>query len=244
MARRAPSIVFLLTILVMGCSKDTGQAEEPSVVSPPVAEALDESVLKFDTTGQAVFATHRDTGYTFLLFEDETFEDSEEGTVHRLLYSFGAYVSYSREWHYEGGAHPSYGQSYHAVAVTDTLADADLRDLFSTESIYAALQQTALAHQTPLDHTTLDDLLAGLATTYECEMSFDDFFSSFFVDEIEGDTAMVVVGLTHGCEVQRGNFTTLALRLPLSEQTRAMVADHRRFFVGLDNPPSAREPSP
>ena len=82
MARRATSIVLLLPILVLGtaCSKETGQAEGPSTASTPAAEALVKPVLKLDTTGQAVSVTHRATGYTFQLFEDETFEDSEEGT--------------------------------------------------------------------------------------------------------------------------------------------------------------------
>ena len=68
----------------------------------------------------------------------------------------------------------------HAVTVGETLAEADLRDLFPEQAIYAALQQTPLVQQTALDHATLDELLDGLATTYECEMSFERFFSSLF----------------------------------------------------------------
>ena len=230
MTRHAPSVALLMLLgLLVACSKEAGQAEAPMVDPPPAAGATTEPLLQFDTTAQAVSVTHRDTGYRFQLFEDETFEDSEEGTFHQLLSSFGAYVSYSREWYYEGGAHPSYGQRYHAVGVGDTLADADLRDLFPTQALYTALQQTPLVQQTPLDHTTLGELLDGLAATYECEMSFDGFFASFFVDEVRDDTAHVTIGLTHGCEVNRGAFTTLGLRLPIPEHTRPMLADHRRF---------------
>ncbi len=237
MPRDARLLILLLPMLVFGaaCSKETGQAQAPSAGSTPAAEALVEPVLKLDTTGQAVSVTHRATGYTFQLFEDETFEDSEEGTFHQLLSSFGIYVSYSREWYYEGGAHPSYGQSYHAVAVGETLAEADLRAFFPTEALYAALQQTPLVQQTTLDHATLDELLDGLATTYECEMSFDGFFSSFFVDEVHDDTAEVVIGLTHGCEVNRGTFTTLELRMPIPEPTKLILADHRRFEHHTEN---------
>ncbi len=231
MARRSSSIVLLLPVLVLlaACSKETGQAEGPAVASTPSAEALVEPLLALDTTAQALNVTHRPTGVSFQLFEDETFEESEEGTFHRLLSSFGAYVSYSKEWYYEGGAHPSYGQTYHAVTVGETLAEADLRDLFPERALYAALQQTPLVQQTALDHATLDELLDGLATTYACEMSFERFFSSFFVKQVQDDIAEVVVGLTHGCEAQRGNFTTLILTVDVSQEKKAVFEDLQLF---------------
>ena len=133
------------------------------------------------------------------------------------------------EWYYEGGAHPSYGTTYTAVTVGETVEDADLRHLFSEETLYAALQQTDLVQQTPLAHSTLVELIDGLAATYECEMSFEGFFSSFFVEEVKEGVAEVVVGLTHGCEVERGNFTMLTLKMDVAEDKRGIFDDLQTF---------------
>jgi len=228
-------LLFPVLVLLAACSKETGQAEGLAVA--PSAEVLVEPLLALDTTAQALNVTYRPIGVRFQLFEDETFEESEEGTFHRLLSSFGPYVSYSKEWYYEGGAHPSYGQSYHAVIVGETLAEADLRDLFPEHALYAALQQTPLVQQTALDHATLDELLDGLATTYECEMSFERFYSSFFIKQVQEDIAEVVVGLTHGCEVQRGTFTTLILKMEVSQEKKVVFEDLQRFHDQTEGVP-------
>lgn len=231
MARRFRLIILAVPLLVWAaaCANEPPQADDSAAATPPVAAPSETSVLQLDTTGRAVSATHRPTGRTHVLFDDETVEDSEEGTFYQLLSQFGPYVSYSQEWYYEGGAHPSYGKAYNAVSVGKAVEEADLRDLFAEETIYAALQQTELVRQTPLPHTTLSELIQGLATTYECDMSFDAFFSSFYVKAVDGEAAEVVVGLTHGCEVQRGNFTTFMLKMDVSEDKREMFTDLQTF---------------
>ena len=222
-------VLLLLALAWAACSSEPPQPDESAMTPAAAAEAHSGSVLKFDTTGRALSVTHQPSGRTHLVFEDEIVEDSEEGTFHQLLSCFGPYVSYSMEWYYEGGAHPSYGTTYNAVTVGETVEEADLRRLFSEEAIYAALQQTDLVQQTPLAHSTLTELIDGLTTTYECEMSFEGFFSSFFVERVVDGAAEVVVGLTHGCEVQRGNFTTLMLKMDVSEDMKEMFADLQTF---------------
>jgi len=231
MARRFPLIIVLMPLLVWAaaCAEEPPQADGPAAATLPADEPTQPSVLHLDVAERTVSATHRLTGRTHVLFEDEAVEDSEEGTFHQLLSHFGPYVSYSQEWYYEGGAHPSYGKTYNAVSVSEAVEEADLRDLFAEETIYAALQQTELVRQTPLTHTTLSQLIDGLATTYECEMSFDTFFSSFYVKAVEGEAAEVVVGLTHGCEVERGNFTTFTLKMGVAEDAKTLFADLQTF---------------
>lgn len=220
MARRSRWIVLLLPLLMVAamCSNEP----EPPTAAPAPAAPAPEAVLHLEFADRAVYALHRPSGRRHVLFEDETVEDSEEGTFHQVLSHFGPYVSYRMEWYYEGGAHPSYGKTYNAVTVGETVEEADLRNLFPESAIYAALQQTPLVRQTPFEHTTLGDLLNGLAAQYECEMSFDAFFSSFFVKAVQDGTAEVVVGLTHGCEINRGDFTTLTLTMNVVEENAAL----------------------
>ena len=222
---------LLVLLFMLGWAACSNEPAPPDRSAAPAAEAPapGDPVLQLDKDGRTVSVTHRPTGRTHLLFEDEVIEDSEEGTFHQVLSRFGPYVSYSMEWYYEGGAHPSYGATYNAVVVGETVEEADLRHLFSEEAIYAALQQIDFVQQAEFSHSTLTELLDGLAAAYECEMSFDDFFSSFFVEAVRGDTAVVIVGLTHGCEVQRGNFTTLTLRMNTAEDKKALFDDHQAF---------------
>ena len=223
MARRARWILLLLPLLVLAatCSKEP---EQPQGVPEPAA-ALQEAVLQLEVTDRAASVLYRPSGRRHVLFEDETVEDSEEGTFHQVLSHFGPYVSYRMEWYYEGGAHPSYGKTYNAVIVGETVEEADLRTLFPEAAIYAALQRTPLVQQTPFDHTNLSGLIKGLAAQYECEMAFDAFFSSFFVKSVKGGTAEVVVGLTHGCEINRGDFTTLTLMMNVADDKAALFGE-------------------
>ena len=46
---------------------------------------------------------------------------------------------------------------------------------------------------------------------------------------MQDDTAEVVVGLTHGCEAERGNFTTLTLKMGLSEEKKVVFEDLQLF---------------
>ena len=225
LGKRLGLLFLIFWVAGVGCKPETETGPAPEQEPATVAQHLT-SILRFNTTDQGVSVTHLPSGQTHTLFEDETFEDSEEGTSHQLLSHFGPYVSYSQAWYYEGGAHPSYGKMYHAVVVGETLEEADLRSLFSEEALYAAMQQTALVKETPLSHTELDELIEGLAETYTCEMSFDRFFSSFFVRDVQEDVAEVVIGLTHGCEVLRGTFTTFVLKMNI-------VDIHKEHFSTL-----------
>lgn len=226
---RGGMAVLVGLVLLAACD-----GPEPAAPVPPAAAADETPLLTLAVADGTGRATHRPTGRTFTLFEDERLEGSDEGTTHTLLSSFGPYVSYRTEWYYEGGAHPSYGTAYRAVVVGDTLTAADLRQLFSEEALYEALRRTPLAHDLAPAATTLGALLDALAERYECEMDVGGFYSSFFVREATADSAAVVVGLTHGCEVARGTFTTIPLRLPIPPDTEDFFDDFR-LFANLRN---------
>ena len=194
-------------------------------------------VLTFDTTGTAVFATNRETGVRVRLFEDEAGETEDEGTWHELLSSFGPYVSYQMTWYYEGGAHPTYGLRYTAAAVRDSLRDVEITDLFSEAAILESLRQDSLIRATDLgavdpDTARLDEIIEALGEAYPCRIYAQDFYSGFFVRAVDGDTAVVEVGLSYGCEAQRGTFTVIPLRLPIDETRRPLFNDLRVFRPG------------
>ncbi len=224
------TFALLLTVLAwaVACSGES-ESETSAPAQATTAPADGVSVLQLDTSGRGVSVTHRPSGLTHALFADETFADSEEGTFHRLLSHFGPYVSYRTDWYFEGGGHPSFGTTYNAVKVGKTVEVADLRDLFSEEAIYSAILQTDIVQRTSLEHSNLSELIDGLARTYECEMSFEHFFSSFFVRAVTDNAAEVVVGLTHGCEAQRGNFATLILKMDVREDLKNIFTDLNTF---------------
>lgn len=216
--RLVPGIVFLLLAAACG-----GQPDARAPAPAPSERAG--AVLRFDTAGAAVFATNRETGARVRLFEEERGPTEEEGVSHALLSSFGPYVSYRAEWYAESGARPSYGTTYTAVSVQDTVREADLRTLFAEEDLLRALRADPLVVQRGVRADDLDGLLAALAEALGCTAAMDRWASSFAVTEVEADSAHVTIGLPHGCEAERGTFTTLRLVLPIRPAFRGRFED-------------------
>ncbi|MDX1548075.1 MAG: hypothetical protein R3247_13850 [Rhodothermales bacterium] len=224
--RSVPGIVLLLLAAACGGQPD---AQAP----PPAPSERAGAVLRFDTAGAAVFATNRETGTRVRLFEDERGPMDDEGVSHALLSSFGPYVSYRTEWYAESGARPSYGTTYTAVGVQDSVRVADLRTLFAEEDVVRALRAHPLVVQQGVRAGDLGGLLAALAEVLGCTAALDRWASSFAVAGVEADSAQVTVGLPHGCEAERGTFTTLRLVLPIRPAVRGHFEDLRVYAPTL-----------
>jgi len=185
---------------------------------------------------------HVESGKEALLFRDEKGETEEDGFVnHSMLSVVGTVVSYSTEWYSEGGAHPSYGMNYRTVDLSKLdpakMGDdgirgpaADLSELFGAKAVFRRLAgepavQAAIAgtfseiggeaHPAP---KSLDALLKAADGGCRADMGkqlLSDFRFSF---RLGGKIAVVQVGLSHGCEVMRGEFTRLGrLYFPIPE---------------------------
>lgn len=140
-----------------------------------------------------------------------------EAYAHHVIVSVvGPILSYNSTWYAEGGAHPSYGTlllSHNMV----TGRSANLLELFAEEEVFAALKADTflLQYLQVKDPPDLDAFVAQLWS--DCDYRFDDLLGGFAIDHVAGDTVAVRLGLTHGCELMRGNYHEIMLHLPLPE---------------------------
>lgn len=216
-------------LLAAGCADREGPAEGRDEARVAAA-AETGAALRLERGEGELSVTHLASGRDFRIFADERVEGSDEqGTFHRLLSSFGNYLSFSSEWYYEGGAHPSYGKTYSAVEVEAAVEEADLRELFDDETIRSALEAAPVAADVGAGGETLDALLAALADHYGCEADFGSFYSSFFVKRAANGRALVEIGLSHGCEAARGNFTVIELEMPHRPEVARLFGDLRIY---------------
>ena len=94
---------------------------------------------------------------------------------------------------------------------------------------FAALRQDSLVRAAGLDAPDLEKLVEALGEAYPCRLSVRDFFSAFAVRAVEDDAVLVDVGLTHGCEVERGTLTEIPLRLPARETSPEAFVEFQVF---------------
>jgi tetratricopeptide (TPR) repeat protein len=102
---------------------------------------------------------------------------------------------------------------------------AKITDIFPETDVFNALMQDSiiLAHLpkfTPKNLRELSDSLDG-----ECEMDFSYLLESFAIKSIHHDKAVILFGLTHGCEVEKGNFTTIEIELPIPDMSKKMFEE-------------------
>lgn len=185
---------------------------------------------------------HVETGKEVEIYRDKNIEaeDMVEGESGMMLSVVGPVLSWSASWYFEGGAHPSYGTAYRTIDLskldpagdkdgTVRLQEANLAELFGKEAVFRQLAadphvRAAIKgefseiggekHATP---NSLDELLEaadGGCRAYMGDRLIKDFA---FLYRAGRRTAAVQIGLSHGCEVMRGEFTELRpifLRIP------------------------------
>ena len=72
-----------------------------------------------------------------------------------------------------------------------------------------------LSSRKPINLNELSKFLDG-----GCEISFFEFLKSFAITSIDLKSAEIEFGLTHGCEVMRGHFTSFIIKLPISDELK------------------------
>ena len=138
---------------------------------------------------------------------------------YNILSLVGPYLSYEYIYEGSGGAHPIYGSFYRTLNLSNKL-EVSLDELFDKEILLSVLLkdsliQAHLKNKTPKTLKELEESLDG-----GCEISFYNFLKSFSIKAIQSDKVEVEFGLTHGCEVMRGNFTSFSILLPLSNELK------------------------
>ena len=185
--------------------------------------------------GGAASARNAKAGDEKLLFESTVAKEEGDGqTTNQMLSVVGTIISYANSWYSEGGAHPSYGTIWSAVNL-DPNKSASLADLFGEEAVFSRLMhdvniQSALngvytdtgdqQHPTPKN---LGELLRLVDGGCNMSMGVGMLEEYYFRYRLGGKVAVVQIGLSHGCEVNRGDFTELAmLYFPIPD---ALMAD-------------------
>lgn len=157
----------------------------------------------------------------------------------RVLSVVGALVSVheSESGYCEGAAHPYAVQTFRALDMRRQAERAKLTDWFPKAEVYKALMgdrivQKALGGQKP---KTLDALLKALDgyQSDDCAYGFsDDLLTRFAFHHLKGKQVAVRLGLTHGCEVNRGQLTQLGLYLPIPPALEAPLRRAERGEAG------------
>lgn len=186
---------------------------------------------------------HVETGRKIELYLDEKRETEEDGYInYDMLSVVGPVISYSVDWYGEGGAHPTYGKAYTTLDLSKLgpAGDKDgnirepaanLADLFGKEAVFRQLAanpsvRTAIrgefseiggAAAANIDPQSLDELLKAADGGCRASMGESLLTDFAFLYHLGRRTAAVQIGLSHGCEVNRGAFTKLRplyLRIP------------------------------
>lgn len=184
-------------------------------------------------------ARNQKTGKELTLFKDES--SNEEGDSYKNDYTMlsvvGTNVSWSYTWYAEGGAHPSYGEKWTSVNLDS--AAVNLAALFGEEAVFTRLMQDPVIQMAAGGGLAVDKVgppkpnpnnLKQLLEQADggCFAAMGDNLLTdyFFAYRLGKNIAVVQIGLTHGCEVNRGNFTKLnKLYFPIP---REMKKDFRR----------------
>jgi hypothetical protein len=151
------------------------------------------------------------------IYEDRTEEidgaASEDSFT--MLSVTGPIVAFDHSWYGEGGAHPSYGIRRKTVDITAPGMDVNLIGLFDRRALRDALvAHPALSQQFgDVPPAEVEDVIAALDGG--CEMDLGKGLTKeFSIGAMTDTTVAVQLGVSHGCEVARGTFTTLDLVLP------------------------------
>ncbi|MCM0080104.1 hypothetical protein L4X63_00710 [Geomonas sp. Red32] len=174
-------------------------------------------------SGAKIVATNRMTKRTFTVFADSEEEGTveggnrafESGTSYEVVSLVGPVLSVCESWYSDSGAHPSYGSRFRTVNLDRGKEELSLTDIFDESEVLTALLKDRiigkhLGKVTPKRLADLEALDGG------CEIDFQGLNRSFAFHHLKGGAVAVRIGLPHGCEVMRGNFTQLGIYLPLS----------------------------
>jgi|GEM_PF-6907596 len=164
-------------------------------------------------------AVREDTKARTVIYQDT--EERKDGEVvasemHTLLSVVGPYISYAVEYYGEGGAHPTYGVLWKVVDISMPGRSLDLRELFGEAEVLQAMLESppvmaAAKEKQPMDVASLIESMDG-----GCTADFGPrMLERFAFHHTANMEVFVAVGVSHGCEAERGTFTILPLQLTM-----------------------------
>jgi len=148
-------------------------------------------------------------------------------STHHILSAVGSIVSYQIAYDGSGGMHNTAGRSYKTLDLDDGEV-ADIAQLFQERDVLEALLsdediKKGLGDSRP---TTLEELVDALGEP--CEVDYRSLRSSFRVKAVGVHTAEVEFGLGHGCEVDRGAFTSIDVEVAIPNELQGLFQEAAR----------------
>ena len=216
--RKYPKTFFVLLLLLMP-AWTTAQPVQPLFSS----NAGHWQVYK---TNGNIMAANSLTGKVKTVFSDT--EKPRESSRYDIASLVGPLLSVKASLYWEGGAHPGQLIRLETVNLETGKSPVLLTDLFSETTILDALLkdrvvEKSLAGRKPKTIKELIRMADG-----GCEIGFHLLNESFSFHHIQGDRVAVRIGLSHGCEVMRGNYTELSITLPIPSELSAFLEDAKR----------------
>ena len=161
----------------------------------------------------------------FVIYYEQQWDNTESEFSGKVLSIVGPYVSYkiSSHGYSQGAAHPWAVSHFDTINIS-TGKKATLTDIFEAKDIYHALIKDnvivkALKGATPKN---LPELLAKVDGG--CDFYFSKkSLSNFAFHHVNKNRVAVRLGLSHGCEVQRGNLTQIGFYLPIPNQLKEQL---------------------
>jgi hypothetical protein len=204
----------LISLLVAGCMAfcSVFAAGAQAAGSPGVAFTAASGSWSVQKKGGRIIAVNSATKLTKTLFTDVDKED--EISHYEVASLVGPLFSVAESLYWEGGAHPGHLARLVTVNLDSGKSPVLLTDLFPEEQIVGALLKDkvvrkALGGKRPTTVAQLVEMADG-----GCDMSFNQLNESYAFHHIKGGNVAIRIGLPHGCEVMRGNYTELGLYLP------------------------------
>jgi hypothetical protein len=185
----------------------------------PVVIRSGEWIITADA--KAAVARREGQKETVVLFREKRDNQNREGEFYNLLSVVGGVVSYHHSFYYEGGAHPSYGSMFITADLDNNREPADIRKFFEEQLIVKALLEDSLI-RVYMNGIVTDKLVVMLDNIDgDCAINFQPLPTAWSINTIGEGEAEICFGLPHGCEVMRGNFTTIKVKIPYRESVAA-----------------------
>ena len=171
----------------------------------------------YKTNGQ-IIAENSVTRKVKTIFSDV--DKPQESSRYDLASLVGPLLSVKATLYWEGGAHPGHLTRLETINLETGKSPVLLTDLFPEAALLAALLKDpivlrSLAGQKPKTIRELVRIADG-----GCEIGFHLLDESFAFHHIQRDRVAIRIGLSHGCEVMRGNYTELGIYLPIPSSIR------------------------
>ena len=211
------TLTFLITLLLFYSFSAYANPEVMQIEHSSKTVYLAKSGLNCEDTWDIRWSRDYAIAGAAVVYSEEKWDDTDSSFEGNVLSIVGPYISYKAvsDGYRRGAAHPWHTKCFATIDMRNG-KKVKLTDIFDETQIYKALLndsivKKALNGKLPKNLKELLEQADG-----GCEFSIDESsFESFVFHHIKGNKVAVRLGLPHGCEAMRGNFTQLGFYLTI-----------------------------